>query len=80
MAISHTGQETAVTHYAVIAFSGDPAGEHPDPELNGQPPSLKMVAAGPEQFCWDTLTRWTAKHPMRMWESAEVLKRTGIEE
>lgn len=80
MAISHTGRKTVVTHYGVIAFSGDPAGVHPDPELNGQPPSLTMIAAGPEHFCWGALTRWTAEHPMLMWQTAEVLKRTGIEE
>jgi len=63
------------THYAVVAFSGDPAGEHPDPDLCGTSPSLTLIAAGPEQFCWDAVARWTATHPLRMWETAEVLAR-----
>lgn len=63
------------THYGVIAFSGDPASEHSDPELRGQSPSLTLIAAGSEQFCWDALASWTAKHPLRMWEDAEVLTR-----
>jgi hypothetical protein len=63
------------THYAVISFSGDPGAEHPDPELRGLGPSLAFVAVGPEDFCWDALGRWTAKHPLRMWEEAEVLQR-----
>ncbi len=63
------------THYAVIAFSGDPASEHPDPELRGQPPSLDFLAAGPEDWCWWELARWTQDHPLRMWEEAEVLRR-----
>lgn len=63
------------THYAVIAFSGDPAGEHNDDELRGAPPQLDLIACGPEQLCWDALTAWTEKHPLRMWEHAEVLAR-----
>lgn len=63
------------THYAVIAFSGDPAEEHPDPELRGQGPSLDLVACGPEEFCWTALDKWTRAHPLRMWEEAEVLER-----
>ena len=63
------------THYALIMFSGDPANEHPDADLRGQAPSATFIAAGPEQFCWDSLTQWTAKHPLRMWEEAEVVER-----
>jgi hypothetical protein len=63
------------THYAVIAFSGDPCGEHPDEELCGRPPSLTLLACGPEDFCWESLVKWTAKHPLRMWEDAEVVAR-----
>lgn len=63
------------THYAVIMFSGDPAGEHPDPELNGQAPRMEFIAAGPEDFCWTALADWTAKHPLRIWEEGEVLSR-----
>lgn len=63
------------THYAVVTFSGDPAGEHPDPELNGKGPSLDMIACGSESFCWDAITKWTVKHPLRMWEAVEVLAR-----
>lgn len=63
------------SHYAVIAFSGDPASEHPDEELRGNPPGLDFIAAGPEQFCWDSLAEWTARYPLRMWETAEVLVR-----
>lgn len=63
------------THYAVIAFSGDPVGEHPDPELNGHEPRLLLIACGPETFCWEALATWTAKQPLRMWEEAEVVAR-----
>jgi hypothetical protein len=63
------------THYAVIGFSGDPASEHPDDELRGRGPSLDLIACGPENFCWDALAKWTAEHPLRMWEEAEVLAR-----
>lgn len=63
------------THYAVIEFSGDPAEEHPDEELRGHSPSLTMIACGPEEFCWDALAKWTVSHPLRMWETAEVLTR-----
>lgn len=65
----------ANTHYAVIAFSGDPDSEHPDEELRGTGPSLQLIAAGPEGFCWDSLDQWTRKHPLRMWEDAEVVER-----
>lgn len=63
------------THYGVIAFSGDPADEHPDPELRGCAPRLDLIACGSEEFCWVQLERWTAEHPLRMWEEAEVLVR-----
>ena len=63
------------THYGVIAFSGDPANEHENVALRGSSPSLMLIACGPEQFCWDSLAAWTAKHPLRLWEEAEVLTR-----
>lgn len=63
------------THYAVVVFSGDPAGEHDDPDLRGQAPSMTQIACGPEEFCWAALEAWTAKHPLREWESGEVLAR-----
>lgn len=63
------------THYAVLTFSGDPDGEHPDEELRGRGPHLTLIAAGSEDFCWASLIRWTASHPLRMWEDAEVVKR-----
>ncbi len=63
------------THYAVIVFSGDPASEHPDERMCGQPPSLALIACGPEEFCWDALKRWTKDRPLRLWEDAEVLSR-----
>jgi hypothetical protein len=63
------------THYAVIAFSGDPAVEHPDDELRGSPPRLHLIACGPEPFCWEALAGYTAAHPLRQWETAEVLAR-----
>ncbi len=69
------GGDMSNTHYAVLAFSGDPAGEHPDPDLRGQCPSLTLIASGPEDFCWNAVVRWTADHPLRMWEEAEVLER-----
>jgi hypothetical protein len=67
------------THYAVIHFSGDPADEHPDPDLRGSCPSLQFIACGPEDFCWSSLAAWTATHPLRLWETAEVLVRTNGE-
>ncbi len=72
---SFSTRETGNTHYAVLAFSGDPDGEHPDPELCGTCPSLRLIAAGPEDFCWESLARWTDQHPLRMWEDAEVVER-----
>lgn len=63
------------THYAVIAFGGDFDNDHPDPDLRGQAPSLTLIGAGPEEFCWDTLRRWTMTHPLRRDEMAEVLSR-----
>lgn len=63
------------THYGVIVFSGDPASEHPDEELRGSGPSMCLIATGSEEFCWDALARWTANHPLRVWEEAEVLAR-----
>lgn len=64
------------THYAVIHFPGDPAGEHLDPALNGRAPALELIGCGPEDFCWDALRKWTETHPLRLWETAEVLART----
>lgn len=63
------------THYAVIVFSGDPAGEHDDDELRGRGPSMDMIACGPEDFCWKAVAAYTAAHPLRRWESVEVLTR-----
>ena len=63
------------THYGVISFSGDPAGEHKDEALRGHGPSLALIACGPEEFCWAMLATWTALHPLRRWEEAEVLAR-----
>jgi len=63
------------THYAAIVFSGDPAGEHEDEELRGHAPSLTLLASGPEEFCWESARRWTARHPLRTWEEVEVLTR-----
>lgn len=63
------------THYAVIAFSGDYDNDHPDPELRGCSPRLTLIGAGPEQFCWDALARWTINHPLRRDETAEVVTR-----
>lgn len=63
------------THYAVVAFSGDPGREHADPELNGQPPSLDLIACGSEEFCWAAVETWTETHPLREWEDVEVLAR-----
>lgn len=63
------------THYGVIMFSGDPDGEHGDSDLQGHSPSMTLICAGQEQFCWDSLATWTTKHPLRQWEDAEVLAR-----
>lgn len=37
---------------------------------------MEIIAAGDEEFCWKALADWTASHPLRMWETAEVLART----
>jgi hypothetical protein len=63
------------THYGVIVFSGDPDAEHPDDELRGSHPTMRLIACGPERFCWDALTTYTATCPLREWETAEVLAR-----
>lgn len=63
------------THYGVIVFGGDPAGEHPDVGLRGQAPRMEFLCSGPEEFCWEAVARWTAEKPLRMWETAEVLTR-----
>ena len=64
-----------ITHYAIIHFTGDPVDEHPDDELRGQAPSLTLIAAGPEEFCWQALNLWTTEHPLRQWEAGEVVQR-----
>lgn len=64
------------THYGVVMFSGDPAGEHPDLDLRGRGPQLELIACGPEDFCWTALTEWTKRHPLRQWEHVEVVARS----
>lgn len=64
-----------ITHYAVVMFGGDPASEHPDDDLRGEAPTMTLIAAGPEAFCWDAVAKRTASHPLRMWETVEVLAR-----
>jgi hypothetical protein len=64
------------THYGAIVFSGDPACEHPEEELRGHRPSIDLIACGPEEFCWESLAAYTKAHPLRLWETAEVLART----
>ena len=66
------------THFGVIYFSGDPAGEHSDEELRGHSPSLSLIANGPESFCWGALRAWTDNHPLRQWEHAEVVARAVV--
>lgn len=63
------------THYGVIVFGGDFDRDHPDPELQGEAPRMEMIACGPAEHCWDALRDWTAKHPLRRDEHAEVLAR-----
>lgn len=70
-----TPRSAVNTHYGVLVFGGDPAGEHPDEALRCRPPTIEFICTGPEEFCWVVLTRWTAQHPLRMWETAEVLAR-----
>ena len=64
------------SHYAVVVFEGDPASEHPDPELCGHGPRLTLVGAGSADFCWTVIGRWTSTHPLRQWEHAEVVARS----
>ncbi len=61
------------THYAVVAFAGDPTAINPEPDLHGQPPSLTLLARGTESFCWEFIGRWMSAHPLRAGETAEVL-------
>lgn len=63
------------THYAVIVFGGDLDNDHPDETLRGYGPQMTLIAAGPEQYCWDALERWTAEHELQRDETAEVVKR-----
>lgn len=64
------------THYAVLYFAGDFDNDHPDEELRGSSPSMTLLGAGDEAFCWKQCADWTAKHPLRRHEHAEVLLRT----
>lgn len=63
------------THYAVITFSGDFDGDHPDEELRGRGPFITAIAAGPKSFCWEALAERTKAYPLRRGEEAEVLAR-----
>ncbi len=63
------------THYAVVVFGGDPASEHPDDTLRGRAPHLDLIACGSEDFCWQAVEDWTAKHPLGDWQAVEVLAR-----
>lgn len=63
------------SHMGVLHFGGDFDNDHPDPELRGRGPMLELVAVGPEEHCWQALARWTARHPLRRDEQAEVLRR-----
>jgi len=66
------------THYAVVTFGGDPASEYCDDELRGRAPHMELIACGSEDFCWKQLARWTAHHPLGMWQEAEVLARDPV--
>jgi len=68
------------THYGVVVFSGDPGSEHPDGDLRGHAPQITLIACGDETFCWGSLAGWTARNPLRLWETAEVLTRTCEEQ
>lgn len=63
------------THYAVVAFIGDIGGMHPDPELAGVAPHLDLIAAGPEDFCWEAAANYTNRCPLQEGQSVEVLAR-----
>jgi hypothetical protein len=64
------------SHYAVVVFDGDPAGEHADPDLRGRGPHLTLIGAGSEDFCWSAIADWTSEHPLRRCEHAEVVARS----
>jgi hypothetical protein len=64
------------THYAILVFDGDPAGEHPDLELRGRGPHLTLIGSGSEDFCWSAIAEWTGEHPLRHCEHAEVVARS----
>ena len=66
------------THYGVIHFNGDYDDNHPDPELRGAAPNLELIAAGDEQFCWDSLNKWIKRRPLQRGQTVEVLARDPI--
>ena len=53
----------ANTHYAVVATS--------------VPPSMTIIAHGPEDFCRTALDRWVEGHPLGEFETAEILAKTS---
>lgn len=63
------------THYALVVFSGDFAGDHPDPDLRGTGPSATLIAAGPSPHCWRAAAAWTERCPLRRDEAIEVVLR-----
>jgi len=38
------------------------------------PPMLNLIAAGPQDFCEETLAQWVREHPLGEFESALVMK------
>jgi hypothetical protein len=64
------------THYALVVFSGDYDNDHPDPDLRGRAPDADLIAAGPEQFCWEAAARWTTKRPLQRGQHVEIVART----
>lgn len=63
------------THYALLVFGGDFDNDHPDVELRGTGPSVTLLGAGDEDFCWTAIATWTARRPLRAGEHAEVVLR-----
>lgn len=63
------------THYALLVFGGDYDGDHPDLDLRGAGPAVTLLAAGPEDFCWESAAEHARRHPLRRDEAVEVVAR-----
>lgn len=66
------------THYGLLVFLGDFDGDHPDEARRGCAPSLEFLAAGPEQFCWDSVGKYVLERGLQRDELVEVVTRDPL--